>query len=379
MSEEKTGQEAESREKKSEGNSSEQSPQPRMRHEAEVTRQTARYKIPGSIEIDGKRYRLYDWSVAGCGIRSLPHDYIGALVNARLIFDFDDFTTVIDDIKVEILNNERMIDGESVIGGRFTDLTKSQRAILNQIISAYLVGDIVTEEDIIHAVSRQITYPERKPVQLDRKRAYGIVGVIYTFVALLVLFLFYTMYRRVYVVPSINAYVDANVTAIRSPSPSYIQFLQELKPGMKLRKNDPVAVAHLISGGLRKIVSRVDGVIYQVTMHDGEFRNVDEPILLLLPDSNATTFIVANIYHKDLDKIRVGQRAEVTMADGREFQATITRVEVPEAEVVRVPKVLGNIYATARNYDKVFLKPEIELETDTIDESVVVEIDTLFQ
>ena len=349
-----------------------------MRHEAEVTRQTARYRIPGSVEIDGKRYRLYDWSVAGCGIRSLPHDYIGANVTGKLIFDFDEFTTLIDDIKMEILNNERILEGESVIGARFTELSKNQKAILNQIISAYLVGDIVTEEDIIHAVTHQITYPERKPTPIEKKRAYGILGVIYGIVAVLILFLLYTMYQRIYVVPTINAYVDANMTVIRAPSPSYIQFLQKLEPGMKLHKNDAVAVAHLMSGGVKKIDCRADGTVYKVNVKDGEFRNVGEPIALLLPDQNAT-YIVAMIYHRDLRKVRVGQRATVTTMEGEEFEATVFRIETAEDASIRKPKVLENVYATARNYDKVFLMPTKPLKPTMIDESVVVTVDTLFQ
>jgi len=352
--------------------------QPQIRHEAEVTRQTARYRIPASIEIDGKMYRLYDWSVSGCGIRSLPHSYIGAIVTAKIYFDFDDFTTILEDLKLEVLNNERMLEGESVIGARFVDLNKNQQAILNQIISAYLVGDIVTEGDIIQAVSRQITYPERKPAQLDKKRSYGILGVIYSTVAFLVLFLLYTMYVRIYVVPTINAYVDANLTEVRAPAPSYIQFLQDLKMGMKLHNGDPIAVAHLMNGGIKKIDSRIEGKIYKVNMFDGDFRNVGEPIVTLLP-SKAQAYIVAEVFHKYLDKIAVGQEAYVKTVDGREFKAKITEIVTAESASTRKSKILASIYATSKNYDKVILEPEEPLEIGMIDESLYVTIDTFWQ
>lgn len=132
---------------------------PQIVHEAEITRQHARYKIPAKMEIDGKIYKLEDWSVSGCAIENLPDELLHRkFAVGKMIFRFDDFETVVDNIKLEFINRRP----NGVVGCRFTELNPQQLAILNQIIASYLAGDIITEDDIIHAVTRTITYTKKK-------------------------------------------------------------------------------------------------------------------------------------------------------------------------------------------------------------------------
>jgi len=343
-------------------------------HEAEITRQHARYKIPATIEIEGKRYKVYDWSVSGVGIIGLPKEiYEKKHVTAKMIFRFDDFETVIDNLQLEFVN----VRPDGVTGARFTELTPQQIAILNQIISAYLAGDIITEDDIIHAVTRAnfIEKKEQK-TKIDKKKSIAVLVVLWSFILGLILFILYVMYQRIYLVKSENAYFDANMTIIRAPSPSYIEFAQPFKKGDKITIGEQLAFSHLIYGGVREIKSPLEGTIYNVYINNGDFRNVGEPIFAVL-NKNYEIYIVANVLHKDLVKLKLGDIARVELPNGDRFYARLVKTEFPYNVLEQHARPLENVYNQARNYDKVILKPINYIPSDSlIGTSAVVVFDT---
>jgi len=349
-------------------------------HEAEITRQHARYKIPAKIEIDGKQYKVLDWSLSGCAIENLPEEFCNEnkCRDAKLIFKFDDFITIIDNIDIDFICKERAGDETKMVGGRFHNLNSSQIAILNQIITAYLNDDILTEEDIIHAVSKQITYPKKIEKKINKKRADKLLILIYFTIIALIAFLLFVAYQRIFIVQTVNGYVDVNMTTVRAPYPSYIKFTKELQKGDKIDTNETVAVAYFIGGGVQPIHSSIDGTVYKVSVKNNQFRNTAEPILMVLPD-NAQTYIVTHIEHKYFQKIKIGDIAKVRFADGRIIKAEITKVQPAEAIDLQHTKVLENIYNQARNYDIVTLKPLTPLDTSLLNTSVFVTIDTLLQ
>ncbi|WP_457564011.1 HlyD family efflux transporter periplasmic adaptor subunit [Caminibacter pacificus] len=344
-------------------------------HEAEITRQHARYKIPATIEIDGKKYKVYDWSVSGVGIIGLPDEvYNKKHVIAKMIFKFDDFETVIDNLHLEFVSKRP----DGVVGARFTELTPQQIAILNQIISAYLAGDIVTEDDIIHAVTRA-NFMEKKDSKpkVDKKKSILVLLLLWFFVIVLILFLLFVMYQRIYIVKSENAFFDANLTIIRAPSPSYIEFAKNIKEHQKIKVGEKLMYAHLMYGGVKVVKSPLSGVLHKIMIHNGDFRNVGEPVFAIL-EKNYEIYIVANILHKDLRKIKIGDIAKVQLPNGDEFYARVARVEFPYNVLEERSRPLENIYNQARNYDKVILKPiNYRPSTDLISTSAVITIDTL--
>ncbi|WP_457561258.1 hypothetical protein [Caminibacter sp.] len=342
-------------------------------HEAEITRQHARYKIPAKIEIDGKIYDVYDWSVSGVGIIGLPDEiYKRKYAVAKMIFRFDDFETVLDNLHLEFVSKRP----DGVVGARFTELTPQQIAILNQIISAYLAGDIITEDDIIHAVTRaQFMQKKEEKPKVDKKKSILILLLIWVFILFLLFFLIYVMYTRIYIVRSENAYFDANMTVIRAPSPSYIEFAKKFKPGMEINKSEILYYAHLIYGGVQVVKSPLKGELYTILIHNGDFRNVGEPIFSILENKNF--YIVANILHKDLVKINIGDIATVQVPNGDKFYARVTKIEYPYNIVEKHARPLQNIYNQARNYDKVILYPiNYKIKKSMLGSSVVVHIDT---
>jgi len=347
-----------------------------VRHEAEVTRQHARYKIPATMIIDGKKYRVVDWSVSGCAIdagddadRFLERRF----AEGKMVFRFDDFETAIDGLKLEFLNKRN----GNIVGCRFTEITPQQVAILNQIISAYIAGDIVTEDDIIHAVTR---LPQAEPRKVDpglkKGRSFAVILLLWMVVLALVSFLMYVIYMRVYVVKSENAYVDAKMEVIRAPSPSYITFAEGIRVGAEVNASQPVALARLVYGGIVKIESPVYGRIYKIEIEPGDFRNVGEPILTILP-RQAHKFLVAHIQHKYLVKVRIGDKAKVVLPDGTQFVAVVRRVESPYDIIAKKAKPLENVYANPRAYDKVYLEPlGHELDEAKLGSSASIFIDT---
>jgi len=344
-------------------------------HEAEITRQHARYKIPATIEIEGKRYKVYDWSVSGVGIIGLPDEiYNKKHVTARMIFKFDDFETVIDNLHLEFVSKRP----DGVVGARFTEITPQQVAILNQIISAYLAGDIVTEDDIIHAVTRANFMEKKGPsTKIDKKKSYLVLLLLWAFVIFLIMFLLYVMYQRTYVVKSENAYFDANMTIIRAPSPSYIEFAKKFKEGEEVNISQVLMYAHIMYGGVKIVKSPLEGTIYKIMIHNGDFRNVGEPVFAVL-EKNYKIFIIANILHKDLKKVNIGDIAKVKLPNGDVFFAKVVRIEFPYNVVEQHSRPLENIYNQARNYDRVTLMPiNYKPSTDLISTSAVITIDTL--
>jgi alginate biosynthesis protein Alg44 len=342
-------------------------------HEAEITRQHARYKIPAKIEIDGKIYKLEDWSVSGCAIEDLPDEVLHKkFVVGKMIFRFDDFETIVDNIKIEFISRRP----NGVVGGRFTELTPQQISILNQIISSFLAGDIITEDDIIHAVTRTITYEKKEKPKVEKKKSILILIIVYSVVILLISFLAYVMYKRIYVVPTENAFIDSNITVIRAPAPSYVHYPKKIKVGDKVKKGEGLLSAYLVAGGVQKIASPIDGEILKKFALNGEFRNVAEPILYILHNDNFI-YITAHVLHKNLIKLRIGDIATIVTPDGQKFYAKL--VKITPAQTVyqkKTKKFLENIYNKARDYDTLTFYTNYTLTKKMINRSVVVTIDT---
>jgi alginate biosynthesis protein Alg44 len=346
---------------------------PQIVHEAEITRQHARYKLPATLEIDGKKFELEDWSISGCAIKNLPDNIFDKkFTTGKIIFKFDDFETVVDKLKLEFVI--RKPDGS--VGCRFTELTPQQLSILNQIIASFLAGDIVTQDDIIHAVTRTITYKKKEKPKVNKKKASLILIFIYFVVFILLMFLGYVVYKRVFVVQTANTYVDANLTVIRAPAPTYIYYPKKHFIGEKVKTGDMLLTSYLVAGGVQKIASPINGSIYKISALNGEFRNVAEPVLYLLPDNNASVYITAHVLHKNLIKLKIGDIATVVTPEQEKFYAKIIKI-IPAHTVFqeKAKHLLENIYNQPRNYDTIILQTNHPLY-NLINKSLFVTIDT---
>ncbi len=345
-------------------------------HEAEITRQHTRYKIPAKIEIEGKLYNLQDWSLSGCAIENLPHEYCQnkKSYQAKIIFHFDDFITTVDKINIDFICKRNI----SNVGGRFHNLNPAQLAILNQIITAYLSGDIVTQGDIIHAVTKQITYPKKIEKKVNKKKTDFLLVVIYLILITLISFLSFIAYQRIFVVQTINAYIDANIISIRTPHPSYITFPKPLHKGDKIHSNTTIALAHFIGGGTQRIISPIKGTLYSIDVLNNGFRNTTEPICTIIAE-NTKRYIVAQIEHKNIKKITLGNIAKVRLCDNKTIQAKVKRILPAQSVITKHSKMIDNVSNQARDYDTIILQPLEKIDINYINSSAFVTIDTLLQ
>ncbi|WP_292460651.1 HlyD family efflux transporter periplasmic adaptor subunit [Methanothermococcus sp.] len=349
-----------------------------IKHEAEITRQHARYKIPAKIEIDGKEYDVDNWSISGCAIINLPEEYIHKFTQGKMKFKFDNFETAVDKLKLEFLKNDKF-DDHTIMRCRFTELKPDQRAILQHIIDSFLEGSVVTQDDILHVVQHQITYPDKKTKEISHKKAWSILLLIYFVIFILILFLGYVFYNRTFIVKAVVGYVDTNVSMVRSPAPSFIQFLEKIKSGDEINASKPFAVAKMLNGGIRTLRATVNGKVLNVYIHNNEFRNTGEPILSIIPN-NAKIYIVAHILSKQAEKLKIGDIATVTLPNGKEFRAKIVNIKYPAPLSSEKSKGVTNTYANSINYVKVILIPiKFKLTPKQLYESVNVKVDTFRQ
>jgi len=350
-------------------------------HEAEVTRQYARYKIPAKVEIDGKIYVVDNWSLGGLAVKNAPREFCKKpSKKAKLIFKFDTFETVVDNLNLEFICAGKTPEGDhySLLGAKFHNLDDYQISILNQIITSYINGDIITKEDILYAATRNITYIKKEKKKLEKKKADLILIMIYGVIFLIFSFIGYIAYYRTFVVESINGYIDANITVIRAPFLSYINFTKPYKTGDKIEQNETIAIARFVNGGMQPIISPVFGTVYKINVLEGGFRKTGEPIMTIL-DSNASLYIVAKVDHKFFPKLKIGDIAKITDCKGDVFKAKIISINPAEEIDQRKAKVIRNVYSQARDYDKIILKPLKPLNKSLIDTAVFVKIDTFLQ
>jgi len=343
---------------------------PQIVHEAEITRQHARFKIPAKIEIDGKIYKLKDWSLTGCAIIDLPEKYIKKHVIGKMIFKFDQFETVIDNLKIECLYKK-----DNYIGCRFTDLTPQQIAILNQIITAYINGDIITQDDILTAVTKIQMYPKKKKIdEVERKKAKAILILIFLTLTIIILFLSYIIYKKTFIIESVNGYVDSNITTLRAPYPSFIKFQKHFKLDENISQGETIAIANLVGGGISRIISPVNGKIFKIFIHNLEYRDTGEPILSVI-DNNASQFIHATLYAKDVKKLKIGYIAKIIL-NQQTLYGKIVQIKYPEDISIIKSKPEENIYANPRNFIEVIIKPFKKIDKKWIGTSVYIKIDT---
>ncbi len=358
----------------------------RIRHKAEPTRHYPRYRIPAYVEIDGKRYKLKDWSVAGCAVRDLPEDYFSKKwTKANLVFPFDTFDAVIKNIKLEFLRKNP--DGS--IGCRFSDLNPAQISLLQDIIESYLEGDIITLDDFINVIKREDLReaiekyrpkpPERRGKEEALRRIFILSLLLFT-VFILVVFILEALKVRVYTVTSQSAFYDAEVEVLRTPLSGLFTLRRELKPGDKVyRKQILGAVVSPIGGTF--IVSPPDnGTVVEVFVQSGLAVREGDPLLAVLPEGSEI-YVFANVLHKETKRLRVGQKVSVIDPKiGKTFSGVI------EAVLTGPQKVLGSLheatpmptYASPWMYDAIKIRIDYEKQGITpqdLERSVYVKID----
>ncbi len=349
-------------------------------HEAENSRQHARYNIPVKLLFDGKEYTIEEWSVSGFSIKDLPKDIAqNQNHDATLVFDFSDFATNLD-VQFEVIWHD---EDSMRYGCRFTQLAPNKLSVLYYVINAYLAGEVVSTGDLIN-VLRRGNYSEsedstNKQVDKTNKRALRvrqIIGylVLLSIVVALLSFIAYSVYQRIYVIESLSAKADAPVIVVRAPLPSYLHSLTN-NDNSEVKKGELVALAKLIGGGSNSIESPCDCKVVSIHAIDRQFVDRGEPIMTLLP-VDAELHINAKVSYPSIKKLTIGQTAEIRFADGQTQSGIIRDVRASKSVEQQHAAPLANIPSRAVEYADVIIEPVTPLDSSKLGVAVNVKIDT---
>lgn len=352
-----------------------------VKHVAEATRHFARYKIPAFLEIDGKRYLLDDWSTAGCGIKNLPDEVISRkTVIAHLVCPFDNFETTIKNIKVELLHKNE----KDIVGGRFTEVKPDQLSLMQEIIGAYLEGNILNIDGLINTVRREDL---KESMEKRRPKGPGEGGLedffrkIFIFVSLLgivvllVYFLLKSFYYRVYNVEALSSYFDANLTVIRSNVDGVIKEKNIHGEGKRIEKDDLVGIIDSVTTLPVVVSSPVSGTVYRANFEPHSVILRGDALVSIIPD-NESIYVTANILHKDLKRVFLGQSAKITTHNGEVIDGIIYSIDAaPEIDALHK---LSNDQFNANTwiYDRLKIKLKRPIPLSQLNTSVSVEIDS---
>ena len=333
----------------------------RIKHKAEPTRHYPRYKIPAYIEIDGKRYKLNDWSIGGCAIAGLPDEYLERKWTVgNFVVPFDTFETIIKDVKLEFLH--RRPDGS--VGCRFTELRPEQLSLMQDIIEAYLEGSIVTVDEFINVVKREDlreTLEGRRPKPPKRSgreeflRRVFVLSILFSALTLLIVFLLEALHVRVFVVKPITAFYDAKLKIIRSPINGFFKTKYNWQVGDRVKRNQIIGIVDSPASFSVAIPSPVTGTVAKVYAKNLDVVKLADPLVAVLPDGEEI-YVYANILHQDVERIRIGQDVKIIRPDGKLQRGKIVAVEAAPSLAVSHSLTQLTTSSLSWNYDRVKIK-----------------------
>lgn len=354
----------------------------KVKYGAEPTRHFPRYRIPAYIEIDGKRYKLKDWSLGGCAIYDLPDEYLERKwAVGNLIIPFDTFEVTVKDLKLEFLR--RNPDG--TVGCRFSELNPDQLSLMQDVIEAYLEGSIVSLDEFVNVVKREDLRealeasrprpPKRTGTQETIRRVF-ILLIFFLFSATLIFFLLEALKVRVFTVYSLSSFVDTDLVVLRTPLTGVIN-LNNIKKGDELKAGQPlgsVLSPYRISVVLN---SPVSGTIASIYVKNQEIAKEGDPIVGIVP-TGAKFFVRSNIIHKDAEKIKLGQTVTVIFPNGREVEGRVFKITSgPKKAIAQLHSSTPvPVYANPWQYDAIKIEiPQDVVTANDVGETVVVKID----
>ena len=354
-------------------------------HEAENSRQHARFKLPVKLILGPKAHSLIDWSVSGLTVKLSKEESESKTIVGRLAFRFDLISTSIPIELEEIHRNESQ--GTITIGYRYINLRRSQISILHHVINAYLSGEIVDTGSVIQIVKKDAFTAQGKDKKLTESlgiqnkfffRFRQIVGALALLIALLGLlsFITYSIYNRLFIVNSVAASVNAPVVVVRSPRGSYFDKVPSINRDSKLKKDDLLATLRLVNGGVANIVSPCDCKIISSHVPYKQFVTEGEPLFTLLPVKDGDLFIEAKFDYKDVNKLAINQIATIQFVNGEQMKGSVSNILSSESLEFKHSAPLKSISSTPVNYAKIVITPETKLNIELLGTVATVSIDS---
>lgn len=345
---------------------------PQVVHEAEAQRQHIRISLPASVYIASRNYALADWSVGGISLLldegELPPAHLaqGSNIDGYLQFQFNGFSLSVP-VKMEV----GFTKGNRV-GCKFTDMDRNQRSIMQYLVTAYTSGELVNTGDLLDVVARNnMTKPRNVPdpylgmsqAEIAKEKAaktvkLAIVGLIS---AMLVAYVFASVYERLYIVQATSAQVSAEMLTVDAPAGGKVYYAPIL-PDMKVRKGQPLLTVSTTSGNAYAVDSPCDCIVKKRLLDNNRLANKGEPALeLVRPDTRP--YVEAYIPHKEAVKLSVGQDALMALPGHGDYMRG-------KISIIQAGKGMGG-------NSLVRIEPEIPLPVEYVDDPVEIRIDTL--
>ncbi len=352
-----------------------------LTHEAEQSRQHARYKIPVTIIRDGNAYQAVDWSVSGFALDNFPSQFLdNGILNVRLIFRFDGFETAMD-LEAEII----WTDSETTrTGFRFVHMDSGQLSLLHYVIDACLSGEVVAAGDLLNVVRRDNfstnTRNQKAEAEQNASRKMKSVKKFVGFCLMLTLFsgliflVASTVYKRLYLVEGVAGVVDAPIIVVRAPQPSYLNLLN-IQADNEVTTGQSIAAMKLVGGGAVTIESPCQCRILRIHSLEKQFVDQGEPLLTLLPSGNQP-YINSEIGLEAMAKMKLGDPAKIRLVNGEEYQGKIKQIMLGETLERRHTAVLNPAASNTMSMGKVVIETEKPIDIQFIGMPAVVAINT---
>ncbi len=298
-------------------------------HDAEIHRQHVRLKIPLTIEIDGTRYTVDDWSMGGFGVVSeMTSRQVGERLPARIFLPFEDFEIALH-VDCQLVY---IAEDNSRFGCRFAELGAGQVDLFRRLIDAYLTGELVSAGDVMAVAGRTGTGEARaKPLsynpyleeenfgrRLRRVAGLTLLGILTLGLAALVAL---GARDRWLTVRAESAVIEAPMFRVRAPisgtfDAAHVDAI--VKSGAPLGKIQPVG------GGAVGLTSPCECVVLDWRIASGQVVLMGEPVAVLVA-ADEPLVVRAQVAFRAAQRLKPGDVAEVAIP-GRP-QAVLGQVE----------------------------------------------------
>jgi alginate biosynthesis protein Alg44 len=355
----------------------------KITHEAEVSRQHARFPIPASVRIKGTELPTREWSVSGFSAENVPANLIGSerFHKATLIFDLDTFALSVD-LEFEVMRFE---ERTGVLSARYMNVPKGNLSLLHYVINSYLAGEVVVAGDILSVAARDDFVERDLDAEIEAeeagtpaqeaarktKRSLGFVGMVAVFV-LLIWFIVFTLYNRLFVIEALSARVQGPVVVLRAPENG--QFEATVSQVGPTTTGAMLGVVKLYNGGVASIESPCDCQLMEVLSLNDAFVSRGQELYSLLP-KNAEMRVEAQVDFKNVSELKIGQEAEIKLPDGSYQTAVVKQVRAVNSLNDLQQAGTGNAARTAL----VVLAADDPIPSSMLGAGVSVRINTLWE
>lgn len=331
---------------------------PTVVHESETQRQYVRVQIPARLRVQDENgasvtHKVRDVSMGGCSFNPDGHTYrVGQHLSGAIHLSLEGIGITVP-MKLVITR----ADSDSC-AAEYEELSPNATASLRQLISAYLSGEVVSADDVLHTVSRDNFSAPRKPknsVRTAANHSRAFLGTAASFAVGLVALAYVAseLYGLLFVTSSSVAVVEGAYYPVSMPREGTFRPL--VAEGESVEKGAPLAtfetpmleivrnealaanlsgerIEQLLENTVKgTVTSPCNCLVQRQLIGDGQFVGKGQPVFALI-DQDDEPFVVARFGYKRLSDLKPGRAVSVSVA-GRE--------QAMAGEIVRVDRATG--------------------------------------